>query len=531
MPEECICPYCMEPLDRQKIKFYLKQEKEPISSKLEAFLKPERIRQEENPFYRFWNSYGRKIDAKTLETRIVKSREEMDKAQAFFAADADKISRRAGQEEAFSLPDETEMIQPGQSAGKRLDGEDASSQIICEIKREQMADGVPKYTIREDGQRIALTKVVCPECYNVLPEEIFRLPLIKIALAANKFGGKTCMALSLFRTLNSPDRVGLNSHNELMDFVSMLEANRGMDDEFGEMLKEFREKNICPEPTGQRFIPPVFLKLHWRGKREKEAIVGIYDAAGEILTGSIRDSELVYYMSYMDGIIYMIEPDKTGIRAGLTSKYLFFGDDSEPFYKNARLLEPGEQMAVQSEDSRRVTLEAVMEQQSRDPEDGGMSAVRKNASLEVQTALRSYVDDDRLKEMHVALTISKCDELKGNKEIEEYNSGGLLFRDEREMDPDLDSMREDQLFRLFNEKVFNLQFFENVFKSYSLHMIAALGCPTEVPKKDGQETSGEMRGTQLIKPRLKGDFSPIRVEEPLLKLISIYAEEHGWNEG
>lgn len=519
MPEQCRCPYCMETLTMQDVKYYVRIEKKPVSPKLKAFLTPENMRLEENPFYRFWIAYSRKIEPDILDKRIVKSREEIEKAQAVFASDADRFSRGEDQE-AFALEtDDSGMLRPGQGAAKRLDNTDDSSRIICEIRKEQKGQEPPKYIIREDGQRVALTKIVCPECYNVLPEEIFELPLIKIALAANKFGGKTCMALSLFRTLNNPISGGLNSHVERMDFVSMLEANRGMDDEFSEMLKEFREDNICPEPTGQRFIPPVFLKLTWRGRQEKEAIVGIYDAAGEILTGSIRDSELVYYMSYMDGIIYMIEPDKTGIRAGLSNRFLFIkNNDSDLFYQNARLLEPEEQMAVQSEDSRRITLEEIMEKQSR----GGMYSVKDNASMEVLTALRGYVDDDRLREMHVALTISKCDELRGNHEIDEYNHGNLLFMDERKMDPNMNSMRDEQLLRLFSDKVFNLKFFENVFKSYSLHMIAALGCPTEVPKEEEQ--------TRLVKPRLKGDFAPIRVEEPLLKLISIYAEEHGWNE-
>lgn len=368
-----------------------------------------------------------------------------------------------------------------------------------------------------------MTKIVCPECYNVLPEEIFELPLIKIALAAGKFGGKTCLALSWFRTLNNPNGGGLNSHAGQMDFVSMLEANRGMDDEFSEMLKEFREKDICPAPTNEQFIPPVFLKLNWRGRQKKEAIVGIYDAAGETLTGSLRDDELVSYMSHMDGIIYMIEPSKTGIQAGLTKKYLFItNNDTEKFYKNARLLRPEEQRAVQAdEDFRRITLGEIMAQQGED----GLSAVRDNSSMEVLTALRGYVEDAKLKQMHVALAISKCDELRGNQEIAEYNHGNLLFMDEQKMDPNMNSMREEQLDKLFREKVFNLQFFENVFKSYSLHMMAALGCPTEAPERNAED-----RKMSLEKPKLKGDFAPIRVEEPLLKLISIYAEEHGWNE-
>ena len=83
------------------------------------------------------------------------------------------------------------------------------------------------------GQRIAITYPVCPSCYNRIPEEIFELPLIKIALAASKSGGKTCMALSWFRTLNDARGKGLNSHVSQMDFISMLQDHLGMEDDFG----------------------------------------------------------------------------------------------------------------------------------------------------------------------------------------------------------------------------------------------------------------------------------------------------------
>lgn len=158
--------------------------------------------------------------------------------------------------------------------------------------------------------------------------------------------------------------------------------------------------------------------------------------------------------------------------------------------------------------------------------DGDMKTFRENSAMEVLTALRSYVEDMKLQQMHVALAISKCDELRSNREIAEYNKGNLFFMDEEKVDNNLRNMRNLAIRKLFEEKIFNMQIFDNVFKSCSLHMIAALGCPAEVPadseKKDDWEESRESK--------LTGDFNPIRVEEPLLELIFRYAEEHGWNE-
>ena len=348
------------------------------------------------------------------------------------------------------------------------------------------------------------------------------LPLIKIALAASKSGGKTCMALSWFRTLNDARGKGLNSHVSQMDFISMLQDHLGMEDDFGKMLQKFNRENICPGGTHKQFIPPIFLKMNWHGKQERQALVGIYDAAGEVITESQRDAELVYYMKYMDGVIYMIEPDRTGLKKGLTNQYLCIrNEDIDAYYERARMLSVEEQSSVQARNFKKETLAQIM-----NVRDGDMKTFRENSAMEVLTALRSYVEDMKLQQMHVALAISKCDELRSNREIAEYNKGNLFFMDEEKVDNNLRNMRNLAIRKLFEEKIFNMQIFDNVFKSCSLHMIAALGCPAEVPadseKKGDWEESRESR--------LTGDFNPIRVEEPLLELIFRYAEEHGWNE-
>ena len=69
--------------------------------------------------------------------------------------------------------------------------------------------------------------------------------------------------------------------------------------------------------------------------------------------------------------------------------------------------------------------------------DGDMKTFRENSAMEVLTALRS-MEDMKLQQMHVALAISKCDELRSNREIAEYNKGNLFFMD---VDNNLRNMR------------------------------------------------------------------------------------------
>lgn len=513
----CCCPYCMSELDINKIKYYVKVENEPSQPKLKAFLA---VNREDRHFYNFWSRYNRKLSPETLEKRIVKSLEEMENERARLAADAEQYERRMAAKNHSGENDEE--IRPGQGIDNTLSDVPSDHFVVCEIIKEMKNRKPTQFTIREDGQRIAITYPVCPSCYNRIPEEIFELPLIKIALAASKSGGKTCMALSWFRTLNDARGKGLNSHVSQMDFISMLQDHLGMEDDFGKMLQKFNRENICPGGTHKQFIPPIFLKMNWHGKQERQALVGIYDAAGEVITESQRDAELVYYMKYMDGVIYMIEPDRTGLKKGLTNQYLCIrNEDIDAYYERARMLSVEEQSSVQARNFKKETLAQIM-----NVRDGDIKTFRENSAMEVLTALRSYVEDMKLQQMHVALAISKCDELRSNREIAEYNKGNLFFMDEEKVDNNLRNMRNLAIRKLFEEKIFNMQIFDNVFKSCSLHMIAALGCPAEVPadseKKGDWEESRESR--------LTGDFNPIRVEEPLLELIFRYAEEHGWNE-
>ena len=81
-----------------------------------------------------------------------------------------------------------------------------------------------------------------------------------------------------------------------------------------------------------------------------------------------------------------------------------------------------------------------------------MKTFRENSAMEVLTALRSYVEDMKLQQMHVALAISKCDELRSNREIAEYNKGNLFFMDEEKVDNNLRNMRNLAIRKLFEEK-------------------------------------------------------------------------------
>lgn len=187
----CCCPYCMSELDKNGVKYYVKLENEPSQPKLKAFLT---VNREDRHFYNFWSRYNRKISPEMLERRIVKSLQEMETEEAILASDAEQYAKRVNA--GNGADDNEEEIRPGQGIDRALSDIQSEHFVLCEISRETRNGRPTQFVIREDGQRIAITYPVCPSCYNRIPEEIFEMPLIKIALAASKSGGKTCMALS-----------------------------------------------------------------------------------------------------------------------------------------------------------------------------------------------------------------------------------------------------------------------------------------------------------------------------------------------
>lgn len=67
------------------------------------------------------------------------------------------------------------------------------------------------------------------------------------------------------------------------------------------------------------------------------------------------------------------------------------------------MLSVEEQSSVQARNFKKETLAQIM-----NVRDGDMKTFRENSAMEVLTALRSYVEDMKLQQMHVALAISNA---------------------------------------------------------------------------------------------------------------------------
>ena len=510
---EIRCPYCLSSIKKDDRCYYIKcRDYEPVHPDLADFLK-KKTRDEimGDPFYQQWMAFGDEEIASTAGQRIVKTEREI-------------LAFKAQVESAVNLPAAGQggRPRPGEAAGQDLMALDRprqprqASDVTVEITAKKDFD---IYTFKEGRTVVADTIPACANCYNVIPEDLFELPLITIALAASSEAGKTCLLLTWFLGLEALK--GLNDNSEGMYFQSLQWEETGFQQSKGlqEMINDLN-KGICPELTRQHFIPPAFMKvkLDRQGVRNS-LILGIYDAAGETLANALRGNERVSYMSHMDGIIYLVDPDETLLTVGHGELRRRILREYQKFYgEKARVLDRNGQSAVQSAEHKTETLETVLRRQLTGQDILDTDVLLKAHATRILNAMQKYAGD-HLRNMDLALALSKCDMLKDNDEVLSYDMGGYFFSDDPE--PEDAGARDSQqdflntsLNQLFSEKVCDLRHFENEFRSVSLHMIAPLGCSAglkEIPER-GRVTM------------LRGNYKPIRTNDPLIDLLKRLVE-------
>ncbi len=513
MNHEIECPYCMARLNETDILYYLKCQVSLggiIDEGLRKFLTPDSLPQEEDRFWQFWFGRENVLNAGYSNKRVIRTRTQILDLKTVF-------EKRTGE-------GESQTWQPGQNLGSRLEDveEEASGRrSSCEIQ--QLKKSPDCYGFFENGYQVAVSMPACPSCRNVLPEEIFNMPVIRIALAAGPTAGKTCLLLSWFRSLDRPFG-GLNGDPVNMSFDSLEKEDAGIPAYFDTMLKDFKDHNICPDGTKEWFIPPVFMKVNFgagqAGSGISRALLGIYDAAGEVISYGKSGSLLIRYMAHMDGIIYLVDPDTIGISQGQSSVQRLIRSREADLFKGARVLDDPAQADLQAARPKSMTLgQLLQEKLGSSDEEENERRTREAQSIQVLVALKNYVPDEILRRQHAALAISKCDLLQDNAEVAAYDNGGLFFREE---DPRMDrqkaaafrAMRRQGLNSFFREKVFNLALFDQAFRDYSLHLIAPLGCGTRLEEPKGKDK--DLRKVTVM----TGDYKPIRIEEPLIDLIS-----------
>lgn len=130
---------------------------------------------------------------------------------------------------------------------------------------------------------------VCPHCFNLIPDDLYRYDILKVYLAAIPWSGKTSMLYSVYRHKDTFNRVNGGKirwepiQDETVDPYYALFVREAE-------LFETVDRNL--PPTLVKFIPPLFLKFTCgTGEEQETVILALYDNGGEIFLTHDSSSE------------------------------------------------------------------------------------------------------------------------------------------------------------------------------------------------------------------------------------------------
>lgn len=383
--------------------------------------------------------------------------------------------------------------------------------VVFELKTENNDDEVFQIIERDVNRNSSV--MLCPHCHNILPDGFFQYDQIRIGLFARQDAGKTCLLISMLA--NSLE--ALNLDDDLVRFD--LLRPRGDLQFFQPLMKRvenFETDKICPPKSKAQYIPPVNFKVTWYKEdgEAKSCMLCLYDAAGESLEatgeGTVTD-DIVNYIYDIDGWIFLIDPKDTHLRMEELEE-----EDEKKLLEDSKILSGTEQVNIQQVGEGGESVAQII-MQMLDAQNGHITRVNKFMS--------GLVDMIRYEESQkeIAVVLAKCDKVLDKMQyiIDKYDAEKILkirnnasfFSAEEE---ERHWYRQDVLRDMFRNENIDIRTLDPaVFKTSSRYMISALGCDTEQRK--------DKNGISVVK--LKGSYSPIRVGEPLVRMVLKLMEE------
>ncbi len=444
------------------------------------------------------------------------------------------------------------FLAAAQGCGKEKNGLEMFKKLLLDRKKkleeEQKADtsGIWKeqeiltHEMSEDGEDVFVTnkgkKIMCaipccPYCHNRLPIGWKEAKAFgAVGLMAPTGGGKTTFLYSMMNDNWKILQETLENSEEL-ESITISSAHWDDDEIYNELLESAeamcQERGECPQNTNDvKWISPVFLKLEYKGQH---FMMGIYDNAGERLAKmGKKDVRVQILIDKMFALMFLFEPKMFPITIP--------NDKSEKLktnLKDCKMMSIEEQGEKQRKESGTVIRgEDLLDSYWK------VENEKKNA-LEVYDSYMKLVKQkgglENLKNMNFFGILIKSDLLEHTDEIK--NADGIydsLFKrvsEEDVFDETIIELRSKLTQRLISEFGFfsekKMMEFRKRFgeldakgnetgrESVYWHCVSALGC--DVEKRDEQDMG-----------RLKGEYEPMHVADPMAQCIVNFIKEQGW---
>lgn len=385
--------------------------------------------------------------------------------------------------------------------------------------------------------KIPIMKAVpcCPNCHMRLPVGwVNAEEFCPISLLGRTGGGKTTYKLSLMA--NEWDALRNIKSGWIINAAH--ETAEGFDYWYTQLSRAAKimavENGECPPNTQtEKWVSPLFMALNINGHK---MIVGLYDNSGETLKEMTSMDPRIILLSNMYAHIYIIEPEQMPLKLRDNKEENF---EDKKYFEDVEIMTVEEQGAFQKENMGKMVraidlINPPKSQKNKIEHKEDVLSMLKN----YQRLLQQMGVIDRMKNQHLCATVIKCDLLEGLSEIESINHSQFLFQHGRPSDIfNLRRAREEIIEELFKKYVFirdeQSDFIEGAMGSYSYHCVSALGCDTYVTNEDREIIEfiqgKEVKGIENMKiNRLKGEYNPIRVAEPLAYCLEKKIKECGW---
>ena len=153
------------------------------------------------------------------------------------------------------------------------------------------------------------TRVVCPECHNVLPKAMLEEGSTIISIIGDRSSGKTVYFLSLMNELQEYGyKIGVP---DVYPWDYSYDGKTSSSAVYTDLKNKMFTHCVLPEQTRAVTPIPMIFRMEFTGKKQKKSegiYIVFYDTAGEIFQNAERIDETARFLKDSAGVIFLIDP-------------------------------------------------------------------------------------------------------------------------------------------------------------------------------------------------------------------------------
>ncbi len=525
--EKRICPYCGKELDKRSAmytlilcneEFELENRQDEFMERLHA-LESSSQEKKEARFEILWSHYGwNSDDMKVWENEFILSEAELREMIHAIKHPEEEVEEKPVRTASSLFSTSLENYGAALDLPKRQEPKKkkagCKNYFYQEINMSDEFDYQGDISFGVKSNIIAKVRRVCHHCYNLTPDDLYELPMVKVYIMATPSSGKSSMLYSLY--LNQSNFLKKNAHKMRWSYIQDMTLDLYFKKFYEDAESYQADKNTVS--TAVKFIPPLLIRVDYTMDDEDATLVSLvlalFDNGGELFVENTGQNvqSLNQRVRDMDALVCILDGDNSALNQNKYSVHLSENDIAAVREKSVVLSAGSQEQMEQDMLMQNMTLEEIFasygvnflqalpteqenqEQQINNLRNSGIAIV-KNLSkyLGTQDAMR-----EMMKQQHFSLVISKVDLLATSQMIDTRDID-LFFGKDDMLDYFSEEQRQrklerDRKMREWQRKDMLLNYDLKNFREVNYHFVAA-----HIAKRNG--------------------IWPIRIEEPLIGIV------------